>query len=135
MEPKLPNRSFAFNADIGGIPVTVCDCGVMLFQSEMAWNHINRCPSVAKDVKLSPIEDDFVLKKCWCGNPEAVSPDGYTSRHRQDDPCYVQKHDASFLGVWEAIKGWDIQRRPGQGYAGATGDDVCEILESIARHG
>lgn len=33
--------------------------------------------------------------------------------------------------VWEAIKGWDIERKPGAGYAHATGSDVTIILEAI----
>ena len=38
---------------------------------------------------------------------------------------------AKFDAVWNAIKGWDIQRTPGQGYAGATGTDVATILDAL----
>lgn len=36
-----------------------------------------------------------------------------------------------FNAVWETIKGWDIQRTPGQGYASATGTDVADILDAL----
>jgi len=68
---------------------------------------------------------------CMCGEPDRVAPEGYTSRHRQNRPCYVQPHNERFNAVWKAIKKWDIQRTPGEGYAGATGDDVCTILEAL----
>lgn len=35
-----------------------------------------------------------------------------------------------FNSVWNVIKGWDIQRNPSEGYAGATGTDVMAILEA-----
>ena len=35
-----------------------------------------------------------------------------------------------FEAVWTAIKGWDIERKEGEGYAHATGDDVREILKA-----
>lgn len=36
-----------------------------------------------------------------------------------------------FQAVWSAIKGWDIQRSPDRGYAGANGDDVMTILNAL----
>ncbi len=33
--------------------------------------------------------------------------------------------------IWEVIKGWDIERKPGEGYAHATGTDVTNILEAF----
>lgn len=38
-----------------------------------------------------------------------------------------------FNAIWEAIKGWDIERKRGEGYAGATGTDVRAIQNSLAR--
>jgi hypothetical protein len=38
-----------------------------------------------------------------------------------------------FRAIWEAIKGWDLEREPGAGYAGATGTDVLAIQNSLAR--
>ena len=38
-----------------------------------------------------------------------------------------------FNKVWEAIKGWDIQRREGEGYAHATGTDVMIILNALVK--
>jgi hypothetical protein len=78
------------------------------------------------------MSDWQLVPPCVCGEPEWVAPEGFTTRHRPDLPCYRQPHNDEFNAVWEAIKGWDIQRTPGAGYAGATGDDVCTILEAIA---
>lgn len=36
-----------------------------------------------------------------------------------------------FEPIWQAVKGWDIQRLHGEGYAGATGTDVQIIIDSI----
>ena len=36
-----------------------------------------------------------------------------------------------FDAIWQAIKRWDLQRQHGDGYAGATGTDVCTILDAI----
>lgn len=33
--------------------------------------------------------------------------------------------------IWQAIKGWDIERAPGAGLAHATGDDVQHIFNAI----
>jgi hypothetical protein len=36
-----------------------------------------------------------------------------------------------FEKVWQAIKGWDIQRTPKAGRSGATGTDVITILDAL----
>ena len=36
-----------------------------------------------------------------------------------------------FNAVWDAIKGWDIERNSGEGLAGVTGDDVRAILAAL----
>jgi hypothetical protein len=36
-----------------------------------------------------------------------------------------------FEPIWQAIKQWDIQRRPGDGYAGANGTDAQVIIDAI----
>ena len=36
-----------------------------------------------------------------------------------------------FNRIWQAIKGWDIQRKHGVGYAGANGTDVQIIIDAI----
>lgn len=72
-------------------------------------------------------------RACTCGDRTYHGTPDAVERHRTDgQPCYTQPHDERFLAVWNAIKGWDIQRTPGAGYAGATGDDVCTILEALA---
>lgn len=40
-----------------------------------------------------------------------------------------------FEPIWQAIKGWDIQREHGAGYHGPTGDDVRAILSALAAAG
>ena len=42
---------------------------------------------------------------------------------------------AGFNPIWQAIKGWDIQRAPGAGYHGPTGDDVRTILSALTAAG
>lgn len=36
-----------------------------------------------------------------------------------------------FDAIWNAIKAWDLQRKPGRGYAHATGDDVQTIVDAV----
>lgn len=40
-----------------------------------------------------------------------------------------------FEPIWNAIKGWDIQREHGAGYHGPTGDDVRHILSALSAAG
>lgn len=56
-----------------------------------------------------------------------------TSFFRSIGPNPTEKDMQSpvFLAVWRAIKGWDIQRAQGEGYAGAVGNDVMTILKAI----
>ena len=37
-----------------------------------------------------------------------------------------------FNAVWQCIRGWDIERKPGDGYCGATGSHVRAILDALA---
>lgn len=43
----------------------------------------------------------------------------------------VNTGDLLFSPIWEIIKGWDIQRQSGSGYARATGTDVQLIINAI----
>lgn len=36
-----------------------------------------------------------------------------------------------FEPIWQVIKNWDIERRRGEGYAGATGSDAQRIIDAI----
>lgn len=47
------------------------------------------------------------------------------------EPTEKDLESPLFEAVWQAIKGWDIEREPGIGYAGATGTDVMTILNAI----
>lgn len=46
-------------------------------------------------------------------------------------PTKDDVNSQEFQAVWGAIKGWDIQRQKGVGYAGASGSDVMHILEAL----
>ena len=46
-------------------------------------------------------------------------------------PTKEDTETPEFNGVWNAIKGWDIQRQKGLGYSSASGSDVMHILEGI----
>ena len=50
------------------------------------------------------------------------------------DPTPEELESPLFNAVWNAIKGWDISRTSNGLYSGATGTDVCIILDAIARH-
>ena len=95
---------------------------------------MNPTPTTNQDTNMDIETIDALalpIATCTCGEPLRVAPNGFTARHRTAGPCYVQPHDDIFNAVWDAIKDWDIQRLPGDGYAGATGDDVCTILEAL----
>lgn len=62
-----------------------------------------------------------------------------------DDPVELDEYrsptdeelsSSLFEAIWQAIKEWDISRRPAEHrlYAGATGSDVCKILDAINPH-
>ena len=40
----LPTLSFHVDTSRGGLPVSVCACGVWLIRDEIAWQHIDSCP-------------------------------------------------------------------------------------------
>lgn len=58
-----------------------------------------------------------------------VFPDKPSKKLR--DPTSEELESPRFNAVWNAIKKWDIEREPGDGYAGATGTDVCTILDAL----
>ena len=47
-----------------------------------------------------------------------------------DKPVEAQE-GLLFDSIWDSIKGWDLERSTGDGYAGATGDDVRTIIAAI----
>jgi hypothetical protein len=47
------------------------------------------------------------------------------------DPTLEELELPEFEKIWQTIKGWDIERIPGDGYAGATGTDVITILDAL----
>lgn len=47
------------------------------------------------------------------------------------EPTQQDLESPEFEKIWQAIKGWDIQREAGKGYAAATGTDVMAILNAI----
>lgn len=53
--------------------------------------------------------------------------------HRRG-PTEKELNSHLFSAIWNVIKNWDIERTPGEGYAGGTGSDVCEIMDAIKNH-
>lgn len=47
------------------------------------------------------------------------------------EPTEKDLASPEFEAVWQAIKGWDIERAPGEGFAHATGTDVMAILNAL----
>ena len=43
----------------------------------------------------------------------------------------VEPENMLFDRIWDAINGWDLERKQGDGYAGATGDDVRTIIKAL----
>ena len=60
--------------------------------------------------------------------PIALSPSEVVLR----DPTPNELESPLFNAIWNAIKGWDISRDSNRLYAGATGTDVCTILDAIS---
>jgi len=50
---------------------------------------------------------------------------------RLEDTTGKDLIDPLFNAIWDAIKGWDLERERGEGYAGATGTDVMTILNVV----
>lgn len=96
------------------------------------------------DSRMSDIADEF---KRWVDLQEAkhaaVLPDWPEDEEPDPgfdliatpgypDPTEEQLRSPRFEAIWQAIKGWDIQRSPDHpGYAGATGNDVMHILNAL----
>ena len=53
------------------------------------------------------------------------------TQRRLEEPTGKDLIDPLFNAVWDAIKGWDLEREQGAGYAGATGTDVMTILNAV----
>lgn len=47
------------------------------------------------------------------------------------DPKQEELNLLEFESVWQTIKGWDIEDTPGDGYHGATGNNVIAILDAL----
>jgi|SRR5579859_3736937 len=56
---------------------------------------------------------------------------GETEREALRDPTPQELESPEFNAVWNAIKKWDISRTSNGLYAGATGTDVCTILDAL----
>ena len=46
----LPVRSLSLETNLGGVSVSVCACGVLLLQDDIAWTHIDNCPAAIADI-------------------------------------------------------------------------------------
>lgn len=67
-------------------------------------------------------------------SPQPPSADqlGVSSAKQYRDPTAGELESPLFNAVWNAIKGWDVSRESNGLYSGATGTDVCIILDAIA---
>lgn len=54
---------------------------------------------------------------------------------RESETTRPPAEPMGFEPIWQAIKGWDIQREGAAGYHGPTGDDVRHILAALAQAG
>lgn len=70
-------------------------------------------------------------------NTVAVDPLATTGQARPvlEEPTEEDLRSPLFEAIWQAIKGWDIERYRGAGRAGATGTDVKTILNTLKRYG
>jgi len=50
---------------------------------------------------------------------------------RNNEPTEKDLASPEFNAIWNAIKKWDIERSPNDGYADATGTDVMIILNAL----
>lgn len=53
------------------------------------------------------------------------------SQSKYRDPSTEELESPLFEAIWKAIKSWDISRESNGLYSGATGTDVCIILDAI----
>ena len=49
------------------------------------------------------------------------------------EPTKEDLKDPMFNAIWGAIKGWEIERKPEDGIAAATGTDVMAILSEVRK--
>lgn len=61
------------------------------------------------------------------GGIEKVAPDGWQG----EEPAEGSRRKLIRDVVWETIKGWDLERSSGEGYAGATGTDALTIADAV----
>lgn len=64
------------------------------------------------------------------GTDKSVKVTGHIEDFGEQFPSLKEE---MFESIWAAIKKWDIERSPGDLYAGATGDDVRTIISSIEK--
>ena len=49
----LPVQSFVAESNFGGMSMTICACGVLLYRSQRAWLHIDKCPDAIEALAAS----------------------------------------------------------------------------------
>jgi hypothetical protein len=104
---------------------------------------IKPCPSGCNPkqfIRICNIENRDYFIQCSCGwstahymTKESAIKAWNTRSPTSTEPTCQDLISPRFNAVWNAIKGWDIQRKDGEGYAGATGTDVMTILNSLAK--
>ena len=56
-----------------------------------------------------------------------------SKQQKNTEPTAEDLASPLFNAIWNAIKGWDIERMHGEGYSAATGTDVKTILNAIEK--
>lgn len=88
-----------------------------------AWTTCHRCHKPL--CSLSCEEWHLEKDACWQGSvAEQPQP-------KFRDPTERELESPMFNAIWDAIKGWDISRTSNGLYSGATGTDVCIILDAL----
>jgi hypothetical protein len=64
-----------------------------------------------------------------------VDTDTFVWHEMYPNPTESDVNSPEFKAIWEAIKGWDLQRQKGVGYGGVSGSDVMHILEALRKGG
>ena len=49
------------------------------------------------------------------------------------NPTPIDLASPEFNAIWNIIKKWDLERKPGDGYANANGTDVMTILNALRK--
>ena len=118
----------------GGVPAR-CGCTMTYPHSHLVTGHECDCEKGVPENPKTPVKEPTEKEEKHC--KECDSADQFKPCYSRGCPCHQKKGNnkptskdltsPEFEAAWNAIKGWDIERNPGAGYAGATGTDVWRL--------